>query len=197
MLTEQDFQEAAKNLNVEVAAIKALTEVESNGRGFWVTGELVILFEPHVFWRELRKRGIDPNKHVKGNEDILYQKWGTRKYPVPTQRWAQLNKAIKIHKEAAYCSASYGAFQLMGFHFRSLGYPTAEAFVEDMKKGMHRQLAAFVKFLQVNRIDKPLREKNWHRVAEMYNGPGYLKNDYHNKLAKAFIKWAIKKIAPK
>lgn len=121
MLTEQDYITVAKALQIEVAVLKAVTEVESRGGGFFVTTrELAILFEPHVFWRELVKVGIDPAKIQNStNRDILYQKWGTVPYPPVSRRWPQLNRAIQIHKEAAYASASYGMFQIMGFHAKS------------------------------------------------------------------------------
>ncbi|WP_262919099.1 N-acetylmuramidase family protein [Niabella hibiscisoli] len=49
ILTEKDFQDAARQLNCEVAAIKAVAEVESKGDGFLPTGEPKILFERHIF----------------------------------------------------------------------------------------------------------------------------------------------------
>lgn len=50
-LTEQGYIDAAKELGCEVAAIKAVAEVESRGLGFLPTGEPKILFECHRFFK--------------------------------------------------------------------------------------------------------------------------------------------------
>ena len=48
-LTIKDYQKAAKELNCEVAAIRAVAEVESLKGGFLPDGRPKILFERHVF----------------------------------------------------------------------------------------------------------------------------------------------------
>ena len=78
LLTDADYVKAAIDLNVEVAVLKAVKEVESCGKAL-INGVPVMLFEGHIFWQRLVARKIDPNKYVKGNEDILYRSW-TKKY---------------------------------------------------------------------------------------------------------------------
>lgn len=55
MITESQYVKCAELLNVEPAVIKAVAEVESNGEGFF-NGKPKILFEPHIFWKQLRKK---------------------------------------------------------------------------------------------------------------------------------------------
>ena len=75
-LTENDFQRVADLLGIEVAVVKAVQAVETGGHGGFVApGRPMILFEGHIFWRELKKRGLDPERYVAGNENILYPKW--------------------------------------------------------------------------------------------------------------------------
>ena len=74
-LKDADLVRLAGSLALEVATIKAVNEVESRGRGFNADGNPKILFEGHVFWKELEKRGIQPAAYVRGNEDVLYKKW--------------------------------------------------------------------------------------------------------------------------
>src|ERR1700730_9648876 len=121
MITDNDFQAAAKTIGCEVAVIHSVESVESGGAGFLKDGSVVILFEPHIFWKELLKRGIDPKAHVSGNEDILYPVWGTKPYGPVTEQWSRLNRAMQIHREAALCSASWGRFQIMGFNYTACG----------------------------------------------------------------------------
>src|SRR5690554_4118721 len=57
LLGEDDIIRAAQALGVEPAAIKAVNEVESRGRGFLPDGRPVILFERHVMRRRLLDYG--------------------------------------------------------------------------------------------------------------------------------------------
>lgn len=187
-LSEQDFIDFAAKYNIEVAAIKAVHEVESNGRGF-LNGKIKILFEGHIFWRELVKRGIDPNKILSGNEDILHKNYIS---PNPRYRLDQhyrLNKAVAINAEAAYSSASYGLFQIMGFHYKAMGFDSAKAFVDFLSVNEANQLEVFGRFLAANNLVKALQQHNWAKFALGYNGSGYKTNKYDTKLATAYAKY--------
>ena len=48
-ITNQELAELAKSYGIELAALKAVIEVESRGDGFYSTGEPVVLFEGHQF----------------------------------------------------------------------------------------------------------------------------------------------------
>src|SRR5215207_609461 len=85
-LVEQDFIDAAAELDVSVAAIKAVDSVESGGSGFLVNGDLKILFEPHIFSRYTRHRFDATHK------DLSYPKWGTRKYGPVSIQWDYLRR---------------------------------------------------------------------------------------------------------
>src|SRR5690606_18173134 len=79
-LKESDIADLAERLGLPVATIKAVNEVESSGRGFNIDGNPKILFEGHVFWKQLQQAGIDPGQYVRGNEDILYKSWTKQHY---------------------------------------------------------------------------------------------------------------------
>lgn len=189
MITSQQFTDSAKSLGVELAAIKAVAEVESGGNGFLSTGEPVILFEPHIFWRELKKRGIDPKDHVKGNEDILYEHWGERPYLPSSKQHGQLEKACKIHREAALCSASWGRFQIMGFNYALCGCINIQEFINAIYKDEGEHLRLFCNFIKSKGLIDELRRKDWRGFAYSYNGANYEKNKYHLKLNTAYQKY--------
>ncbi len=194
-LRESDLIDLAHSLEVEVAAIRAVTELESSGRGFLNNGLPKILFEGHIFWRQLKQSGYDPAALQKGYEDVLYSKWTGKYYYGGEKEWERLTRAISILSEpevaeAAYASASYGLFQIMGFHYKSLGYDEILRFVADMRKNERRQLQVFGKFLEVNHLVPYLKNHQWAAFAKGYNGPDYKKNDYDTKLAKAYEKYA-------
>jgi hypothetical protein len=188
MISTQQYHEAAMRLNVETAAIKAVDEVESGGSGFLNTGEPVILFEPHIFFKELKKREVDPHQFLPENEDILYEKWGTRPYKKSYEQHAILKRAVAIHREAALCSASWGRYQIMGFNFRACGCASIQEFINAIYKDEAEHLRLFCNFLKSTGLDTHLRNKDWRKFAKGYNGPSYEVHKYHLKLNTAYIK---------
>ena len=79
-------------------------------------------------------------------------------------------------------------FQIMGFHWESLGYASAKAFVDLMYKSEGEHLKAFAKFMKVNNLVRHLKTLNWAKFARGYNGPGYAANKYDTKMADAYKK---------
>ena len=95
-LTENDFQRVADCLGIEVAVVKAVQAVETGGRGgFVASGRPMILFEGHIFGREFKKRGLDPERHVAGNENILYPNWRRDHYYGGMREYECLEKAYR------------------------------------------------------------------------------------------------------
>lgn len=188
-LSEQDFVDFAAKYKLEVAAIKAVHEVESAGRGF-LNGKIKILFEGHIFWKELAKRGVDPKKVLAGNEDVLHEKYIARNPYYRLDQHYRLNKAAKINAEAAYSSASYGLFQIMGFHFQALNFASAKAFVDFLSVNEANQLEVFGRFITAHNLVKVLQEHNWAKFALGYNGGAYKTNKYDTKLATAYAKYS-------
>ncbi len=186
-LNEDDFARAAQTLGVDVATVKAVQQVESGrGGGFIDPEHPTLLFEGHIFWRELTKEGIVPNEVALGNEDILYPKWTKSHYKGGMGEYTRLEKAIQIHRDAAWRSASWGLFQIMGFNHKACGCESVKSFIDKMHISEGAQLDLFVSFIQNNRLDKPLRERNWAEFARRYNGPAYAENNYDKKLANAY-----------
>ncbi len=201
-LSEKDLIDFANHLALELAAVKAVNEVESSGKGFLAEGRPRILFEGHVFWRELKKRNLDPKTlWTTDFENVLYEKWTRKYYKGGAAEYDRLEKAARISdlpgvKEAAYCSASWGAFQIMGFHYEKLGYNSIDNFVEQMNLHEREHLAAFGRFISYagfsgKKLVEWLREKNWGNFANGYNGPGYRQNKYDMKLKTAYEKYSI------
>lgn len=169
-LSNNDLIQAARELGCDVAAIRAVDEVESNGRGF-VNGTIVLRFETAKF-RDYT--GIT----VVGSDVAAY------------------SKAAALNAQAAMLSTSWGRYQIMGFNYKVCGYASVSAFVSAMKTGEQAQLKAFIAFVKANQIDDDLRRHDWAGFAYRYNGAGYrgrsdtMADDYDLKLAAAFIKYS-------
>lgn len=200
-LSEKDLVGFSVANNLELPAVKAVNEVESSGKGFLLDGKPRILFEGHVFWRELQKRGINAATLFNANSaDVLYEKWTKKYYRGGAGEYDRLAKAASLPgsplvREAAYCSASWGAFQIMGFHYKNLGYASIDQFVGEMSQHEREHLAAFGKFIGNTtfggkKLMDWLREKNWEKFANGYNGAGYKQNKYDLKLEAAYKKYS-------
>jgi len=196
LLSEQDLIDFSNQFKLELAVVKAVNEVESNGKGFLIDGRPKILFEGHVFWNELKKRNIDPKAYVNANtQDILFEKYTKKYYVGGTAEYTRLEKAKKLGSDkkiadAANCSASWGLFQIMGFNAVSIGYSNIDEFVDKMNQNEGEHLKAFGRFLEKNNLIGLLRSKNWVSFALKYNGPAYKTNKYDEKLMKAYQKYA-------
>ncbi|MNO80621.1 hypothetical protein D3C76_718330 [compost metagenome] len=104
---------------------------------------------------------------------------------------ARLDKAAGIHRDAALESCSWGLFQVMGYHWSSLGFPDIQSFINAMYRSEGAQLDAFVKFIKDNpAMHAALKRKSWADFSRLYNGPGYAKHEYDTRLAAAYEKYA-------
>lgn len=190
-LTGRDIELAARLLEVEPAALRAVKEVESGPYGgFFEPGKPVILFEGHIFWNQLKKRGFDPQKLAAGNGDILYPTWETGHYRDGAGEYERLERARAIDREAADASASWGMFQIMGFNYAACGERSVAGFVEMMHRSELHQLLLSARFIRSAGMLPALRQKNWAEFARRYNGPGYARNRYDSKLAEAYARFA-------
>jgi len=194
-LSEQDLIDFAAKYGLELAVVKAVNEIESRGKGFLLDGRPTILFEGHVFWKQLKLRGLEPSNFLNENtKNVLYSNWTKNHYLGGKKEYDRLEKAAgmsdnsSVH-DAAYSSASYGAFQIMGFHYKSLGYPNVDSFVSHMYTHEKAHLEAFGLFCNTQKLTKHLKAKNWVEFAKGYNGSGYKKNKYDEKLEAAYQKY--------
>lgn len=186
-LTDEDYKKTALLLNCEPAVIKAVQKVETAGfGGFVAPGKPTILFEGHVFWKQLKKIGIDPLKYSNTNPTILYQTWKTTYYKGGKAEYKRLEAARKINPTAADASASWGMFQIMGCNYALCDQPSVEAFVQRMCQSERQQLLLFARFIKNARMLPALQAKDWKRFAKQYNGTAYAKNKYDKKLEKQY-----------
>ena len=144
LLTEQDFKNTATDLQIEIAAIKAVAEVESRGGGFFDNGKPKILFEAHIF---SSKTG---HKYDDSHSNISSRRWNRKLYKWGEKEYERLEEAIKLDKVAALQSASWGKFQVMGFNYKICGWNDVETFVDDMYKDEGQHLKAFSGFIKLH-----------------------------------------------
>lgn len=188
-VTPQMWERLAARLDVELAALRAVAEVESAGSGFLPAPDRrpKVLFEGHVFHR------LTAGRYGASHPNLSHPQWDRRKYSGSLAgEWKRLDRAAALDAAAAMQSASWGAFQIMGFNYALCGFDCVGAFVEAQSSGADGQLEAFASFIARpgSPLLLPLRRKDWARFARLYNGPGYRQNDYDGKLAAAYARHA-------
>lgn len=199
MITEQEFKDAAAIIGCEVAAIRAVYEVEAAGKGYLPDGRVKILFEGHRFWKQIVKSGQSPLAFITDHPEysnVLYQVWDKKQYKGGAAEWDRMSKAIEVclilnlHPELALDSASYGSFQILGENSQLCGYESAHKMLTQYNLGGEgEQLASFCRFVKSTRLDDELRDKNWAKFAQGYNGSQFAANKYDVKLANAYNKY--------
>ncbi|MEG3088184.1 N-acetylmuramidase family protein [Sphingomonas sp. PB4P5] len=182
-LTEADFETAARDLNCEVAAIRAVADTEAKDSPWDFEGRPVILFERHKFATHTGGRfsGTHP--------DLSHPRYGG--YGASRQQHERLRRAAMLDETAALKSASWGLFQILGENHVDAGYATVAAFVTGMMQSRANHLRAFVAFVGANAgMKRAIQQKDWAEFARRYNGPRYAENDYDGKMRRAYERLA-------
>jgi N-acetylmuramidase/Putative peptidoglycan binding domain len=176
----------AQKAGIDPAALLAVIEVESAGKFFALVNgrqEPLIRFEGHYFDRRL------PDAAQQKARDAGLASPHVGKIPNPASqaaRWALLERASAFSRPAALESTSWGIGQIMGSHWKSLGYPSVEAFVETARSGAAGQVELLIRFIEKNGLLPVLNSGDWAAFARRYNGPLYRRNAYDTKLAAAY-----------
>ena len=189
-------------VGVELNALLAVLVVEASGQGIDPkTSKPVIRFEVHQFFERyghLNQVAFDAHFMF----DKLY-KWkghafkvaqGTAFIPlhVPTggqaAEWLALQTAMELDPSSAgpaIESTSFGAGQIMGFHYKRVGYDTPF----DMMRAAYNQeeqIHMLIRLIESDiRLLTALRKKDWATFARYYNGTGQIPT-YSKLLGEAY-----------
>lgn len=195
-LDDFDLPRIGHQIGVGEDVIHGVLDVEAAGKSTDSKNRVKMLFEPHVFYRNLS--GAKRAQAVKAG--LAYAKW---KRGYPKDSYPRLMKAMEIDETAALKACSWGFPQILGENHALAGFSAPQAMVKAMLSNEDEQLQAMINFVKNAGLDDELRviEAKLKRGQKImpddcrafvrgYNGPGYEKNDYHTKLATALNKWA-------
>lgn len=163
--------------------MRAVIEVEAGGNAFDRQGRPSMLFEPHVFYRNLP----EAKRQTAVDQGLAYRNWKAGNYP--SDSYPRLTAAIKIDETAALKAASWGLSQILGENAESLGYQNVQAMVKAFMEDAEAHVDAMVRFILVNGLADDLKANRWAAFARVYNGPKFAQHGYDVKLAAAFRKW--------
>ena len=184
-ITANDVAAQAVFYNIELAALRAVMAVESRNSGYDAKRRPVILFEPHIFWRQLA--GKQRDEAVR--QGLAYQHWGQMPYPKSSDgNYLRLAAAIKINPEAAYRSISIGMGQVLGENFRAAGCESAQQMFEQVAVSETNQLKHMIGFIIFHGLRDELNRHDWRGFARGYNGRGQV-DKYAAWLEREYVKW--------
>ena len=164
--------------------LQAIFNIESGNR-FFENDKPIIRFEAHIFVNKV------PTALSYFRFDYM-QKWRNQQMKINNQwyqihtgnqesEWVAYNLAKQIDINAAIESTSWGAPQIMGFHWERLGFDSPEDFVNTMSQNELSQQEVFYRFLKTDiRLIEAIKNLDHYKVANIYNGSGQV--DYYADL---------------
>lgn len=185
-LDDIDLPKLGRLIGVGEDEIHAVLDTETRGTGWDSQKRPIMLFEPHIFHKQLKANNPDLLVEAKAL-GLAYESWGDK--PYSSDSYPRLIRATLLDEELALRSASWGLGQIMGFNHSMCGYKSAKEMVDHFKLDEENHLAAMIKFIIAAGLDDELRRKDWAGFARGYNGPGFAKNGYDKKLAANYAKW--------
>jgi len=176
-VSKNDFIFLAKEFDLSYAQLKAVDSVESGGQGFdKITGKIIIQFEPVWF---KRKSPYTPSG-----------KWSLNGVERQKEEWIAFNDAFAKDANAAMESTSIGRMQVMGFHWKTLGFSSVGEMWDYAKVNEANQIRLGLRFIKSNtKMYKALQKNDWNTFAYYYNGSGYKKYNYQIRLAREYSKF--------
>ena len=188
------IREIARREAIDPAALFAIIAVESGGK----SGELTesangvylaptIRFEGHYFYRLLS--GDKQKEAIRLG--LANPRAGAVKNPKTQKaRWELYSKAAWIDRDAAIMSCSWGVGQVMGAHWKRLGFVSAKEFKDTATSGLVGQVDIMVRFIKSFGLMDEIKAHDWAAFARGYNGPAYKKNGYDRNIAAAYAKYS-------
>ncbi len=185
-------KQAAHELGIDVASIKAVIEIEAGQthQGFYKPNQPIINFDLTMFKKWVARHGNKARQILKKQRRCLR----------PSQR-----QKVRLLPGRAIRAPEVGAFNRFhrGNRGNILGHvPDRRIQLEEMRHRIARglparrmstsekeQLELFVNFLKSNNLVKYLKAKNWAGFALRYNGPPTPSAAITPALQKAYSKY--------
>ncbi len=175
----KEIVEIATRNDLEPETLMAIVEVESARRlGAKVNGKMepLIRFEGHYFYRLLSNK----KRNIALVQGLAHSGAGKVKNPLrQVSRWKMLKRAEAIDRPAALASCSWGCGQVMGAHWRWLGYGSIDALVVEARDGSAEQIRLMMRYIKKAKLIGKLQDHDWagfalldshifrHRVSEL------------------------------
>lgn len=192
-LTERDYKEVADMLGVEVAAIKAVVEIETGrlNKGFNDDKTPIVSFNIKVFDTMTRRHKVRLADY-RQTHPLVFAGLDVARFGSPqAAEHARVRQAMSIDSVCAIEGTFWGMFQIGGFNWKRCATESPFEFMELMSRSERDQLDLFAAFIKNSGLLKHLQTKNWAAFARGYNGPTYASHAYHTRLAASYRKYSV------
>lgn len=188
MLTDEDYRQVAAELDVDIAAIKAVVDIEAGAshRGFSAPGKPIINFDMSIYRQMAKRHGVSLATVRKRAPEVFRTGKDAK---TQAGRYRRLEAACRVHRASALESCFWGMFQIGGFNWRKCGCTDVEEFVTLMSRSERDQLEIFARFISANpAMVEAIRKHQWLKFALAYNGPRARSRGYDRRMAAAYKK---------
>lgn len=179
MFDLSDYRRGAGALAAPSKNLMAVIAVESSGETCWTIGNRQVPpIRPEAQWfSKLTDHRFDAS-----DPDISSPTWRPELAArSKAAAWQQFERMSELAPDAAVQATSWGAAQIMGFHWKALGYPSVQAFYDavagagpDGSFSDDGQMDMFVRFVRADdRLLRAIRTGDWETWETVYNGGGY------------------------
>lgn len=179
-----ELKALANRHDFDLRAMRAVAKVESGGSGWDKAGLLACLFERHYMFRRVQKAVPFLSDPKPGGYTVDADGNGIN------DSWEKLARGAGLFGfNVTFECASFGRFQIMGAHWKALGYPSVADFVWGMSRGEPAHYEAFCRYIVVNGLTDALNAvdgdpRNCLAIARGYNGKG--QKGYDQRIAAAW-----------
>jgi hypothetical protein len=177
----------AARMKVEEKILLAVAEVESAGKVFALVNgrqEPLVRWEGHYFDARL----VNGKRDAARKAGLASPKVGGVKNPSSqAARWNKLLlPAMKIDATAAFESTSWGLGQVMGAHWKALGFKSPKEMLDTVRRDAAGQIEVMARYIEKFGLVDELQRHDFRAFARGYNGPAGVKNGYDKAMAKAY-----------
>lgn len=183
-ITPAEIRLVADRLRGSTAQVAAVARVESSGGGWDLAGRLKCLWERHWMFRRVQFAIPLLSNPKPGGYTVDADGDGIN------DSWEKLADAACRWGVVAFECASFGKFQIMGGHWKALGYASPLDFVWRLSRDEAAHYDALARYIEVNRLGPAFRQistdpESCRDFAKGYNGAAYARLGYHAKIAEA------------
>lgn len=180
------FGRLGKQYNLDPALVGAVIMTESSGQALVdVGGQMVpiIRWEGHYFDKYVPTHLREEARKLK----LASPKAGGIKNPEDqAARYSLLHRAMKLDAAAALMSISIGIGQVMGAHYKALGFATPQEMFEYNCQGYDAQADVMMRYNVAFDLVDELERHDFTGFARGYNGKNFAKGGYHLTLKRWF-----------
>lgn len=174
---------------IDPVLILALAHIETGGNGFQ-NDRMVIRLENHVLVAKCPLASstfvYNPSEHWKDHyyKNSLSNEWHFT-HNNQNSEYDALSVAKFLCGDSAYESVSMGMFQIMGIHYKKLGFPSAELMYSFMSESPERQIQVFNIMISKNSaLRRAFQEYDYQTIQTIWNSG---QKDFADKLHSTYL----------